>query len=126
MKVTLKIWRQPDGDAEGAFERYEDVEIDQDASLLELLDVLNDNLLQAGKRPVAFDHDCREGICGSCSLLIDDIPHGPRQVTSCQIYMRDFTDGQEITIEPFRATPFPVLRDLMVDRSPLDRIVESV
>ena len=90
-----------------------------------MLDVLNDRLLEAGERPVAFDHDCREGICGSCSLLIDDMPHGPRQVTSCQIYMRDFEDGQEITVEPFRATAFPVLRDLMVDRSPLDRIVES-
>jgi succinate dehydrogenase / fumarate reductase, iron-sulfur subunit len=125
MKVTLKIWRQPDGGSEGTFERYEGVEIDEDASFLEMLDVLNDRLLEAGERPVAFDHDCREGICGACSLLVDDIPHGPRQVTSCQIYMRDFEDGQEITIEPFRATAFPVLRDLMVDRSPLDRVVES-
>ena len=125
MKVTLKIWRQPSAEADGEFERYEDVEIDEDASFLEMLDVLNDRLLEAGERPVAFDHDCREGICGACSLLIDDMPHGPRQVTSCQIYMRDFEDGQEITVEPFRATPFPVMRDLMVDRSPLDRIVES-
>ena len=125
MQVTLKVWRQPSEEAEGGFERYENVEIDEDASFLEMLDVLNDRLLEAGESPVAFDHDCREGICGSCSLLIDDMPHGPRQVTSCQVYMRDFADGQEITVEPFRATAFPVLRDLIVDRSPLDRIIES-
>ena len=125
MKVTLNVWRQADARSEGEFERYEDVEIDEDASFLEMLDVLNDGLLEAGERPVAFDHDCREGICGSCSLLIDDMPHGPRQVTSCQIYMRDFEDGAELTVEPFRSTAFPVLRDLIVDRSPLDRIVEA-
>jgi succinate dehydrogenase / fumarate reductase, iron-sulfur subunit len=125
VRVTLNIWRQPDPQSEGTFERYEDVEIDEDASFLEMLDVLNDRLLTDGRSPVAFDHDCREGICGTCSLLIDDMPHGPRQVTSCQIYMRDFEDGAEITVEPFRATAFPVLRDLIVDRSPLDRIVES-
>ena len=124
MKVGLKIWRQPDREAAGEFERHE-VEIDEDASFLEMLDVLNDRLVAEGKRPIAFDHDCREGICGSCSLVIDGTPHGPRQVTSCQIYMRDFEDGAEITVEPFRSTSFPVLRDLIVDRSPLDRIIEA-
>jgi succinate dehydrogenase / fumarate reductase iron-sulfur subunit len=124
VKVVLNVWRQPDTEAQGAFERH-DVEIDEDASLLETLDVLNDELVAQGRRPIAFDHDCREGICGSCSLVIDGIPHGPRQVTSCQIYMRDFEDGAELTIEPFRSTSFPVLRDLIVDRSPLDRIIEA-
>ena len=125
MRITLNVWRQADLAAEGGFERYEVAEIDPDASFLEMLDVLNDRLVSEGKRAIAFDHDCREGICGSCSLLIDGTPHGPRQVTSCQIYMRDFADGAEITVEPFRNTAFPVLRDLIVDRSPLDRIIES-
>lgn len=125
MRLTLNVWRQADSGSEGAFERYEDVEIDADASFLEMLDVLNDRLLTEGRKPIAFDHDCREGICGSCSLVIDGMPHGPRQVTSCQIYMRDFEDGAELRVEPYRSTAFPVLRDLMVDRSPLDRIVES-
>jgi succinate dehydrogenase / fumarate reductase iron-sulfur subunit len=124
VRVGLRIWRQPDRDSAGEFERHE-VEIDADASFLEMLDVLNDRLVAEGKRPVAFDHDCREGICGACSLVVDGTPHGPRQVTSCQIYMRDFEDGAELTVEPFRSTAFPVLRDLIVDRSPLDRIVEA-
>ena len=124
MRVGLRIWRQPDRESTGEFERHE-VEIDADASFLEMLDVLNDRLVAEGKRPVAFDHDCREGICGACSLVIDGTPHGPRQVTSCQIYMRDFSDGAELTVEPFRSNSFPVLRDLIVDRSPLDRIVEA-
>jgi succinate dehydrogenase / fumarate reductase, iron-sulfur subunit len=110
VKIGLRIWRQADREAAGEFE---------------MLDVLNDRLVADGKRPVAFDHDCREGICGSCSLVIDGIPHGPRQVTSCQVYMRDFEDGAEITVEPFRSNSFPVLRDLIVDRSPLDRIIEA-
>ena len=124
MRVALKVWRQADRDSEGGFERY-DVEIDEDASFLEMLDVLNDRLVAEGGRPIAFDHDCREGICGACSLVIDGMPHGPRQVTSCQVYMRDFEHGAELTVEPFRATALPVLRDLIVDRSPLDRIIES-
>jgi succinate dehydrogenase / fumarate reductase iron-sulfur subunit len=124
VKVGLKIWRQPDRESEGEFERHE-VEIDADASFLEMLDVLNDRLVAEGKRPVAFDHDCREGICGACSLVIDGTPHGPRQVTSCQIYMRDFQDGAELTVEPFRSNSFPVLRDLIVDRSAFDRITEA-
>ncbi len=125
MRVTLNVWRQANLVAEGAFERYEIADIDPEASFLEMLDVLNDRLVSEGKRAIAFDHDCREGICGSCSLVLDGIPHGPRQVTSCQVYMRDFADGAEITVEPFRSTPFPVLRDLIVDRSPLDRIIEA-
>jgi succinate dehydrogenase / fumarate reductase iron-sulfur subunit len=125
VRVDLEIWRQAGPEEPGAFERYEDVEIDSDASFLELLDVLNDRLLVEGRRPVAFDHDCREGICGSCSLVIDGTPHGPRRVTSCQIYMRDFADGALIRVEPFRSTAFPVLRDLVVDRGAFDRIVEA-
>ena len=125
MRVSLDIWRQESAEAEGRFEPYEDLEIDEDASFLEMLDVLNDRLLVEGKRPVAFDHDCREGICGSCSLVIDGMPHGPRQVTSCQMYMRDFADGSRIRVEPFRSNSLPVQRDLMVDRSPLDRIIAS-
>ena len=125
MRITLDVWRQPDSGAAGAFERYENVEIDGDASFLEMLDVLNDGLVAEGRRPIAFDHDCREGICGSCSLVLDGLPHGPRQVTSCQVYMRDFEDGATIRVEPFRSTAFPVLRDLIVDRSPLDRVIEA-
>ena len=125
MRVSLNVWRQPDAASAGGFERHEGIEIDEDASFLEMLDVLNDRLVAEGERPIAFDHDCREGICGACSLVIDGTPHGPRQVTSCQVYMRDFADGAEITVEPFRSTSFPVLRDLIVDRSPLDRIIES-
>ncbi len=124
MRVSLNVWRQADSASSGEFEHHE-VEIDGDASFLEMLDVLNDRLVEEGKRPVAFDHDCREGICGSCSLVIDGTPHGRRQVTTCQVYMRDFEDGAQITVEPFRSNSFPVLRDLIVDRSPLDRIIEA-
>ena len=125
MKLALNVWRQENLVAKGRFERYEVDDIDPDASFLEMLDVLNDQLVSEGGAPIAFDHDCREGICGACSLVIDGAPHGPRQVTSCQTYMRDFEDGAEIRVEPFRNTAFPVLRDLIVDRSPLDRIVEA-
>jgi succinate dehydrogenase / fumarate reductase iron-sulfur subunit len=125
VNVTLRVWRQAGPEAPGEFERHEVPDIDPEASFLEMLDVLNERLVHEGKRAIAFDSDCREGICGSCSLVIDGQPHGPRQVTSCQVYMRDFEDGAEITVEPFRVTPFPVLRDLVVDRSPLDRIVEA-
>lgn len=125
MNLTLNIWRQDDAEASGRFERHEITDMDGDASFLEMLDVLNDRLIAEGKRAIAFDHDCREGICGSCSLQIDGIPHGPKQVTSCQVYMRDFEDGAEITVEPFRSAAFPVLRDLIVDRSALDRVVEA-
>jgi succinate dehydrogenase / fumarate reductase iron-sulfur subunit len=125
VRFSLNVWRQANPESDGAFERHEVEGIDGDASMLEMLDVLNERIIEAGGTAISFDSDCREGICGACSLLIDGTPHGPRQVTSCQIFMRDFPDGAEITIEPFRATPFPVIRDLVVDRSPLDRIIEA-
>lgn len=125
MNFVLKIWRQAAGAADGAFERHEVTDIDPDASMLEMLDVLNERIVAGGGSAISFDSDCREGICGQCSLLINGFAHGPRQVTSCQVYMRDFADGEEITIEPFRNSAFPVLRDLIVDRSPLDRIIQA-
>jgi succinate dehydrogenase / fumarate reductase iron-sulfur subunit len=125
VNFKLRVWRQPNPEAEGNWERYEVTDIDSEASFLEMLDVLNDRLLSEGQRPIAFDYDCREGICGSCALMIDGQAHGPRQVTSCQVFMRDFEDGAEISVEPFRSSAFPVLRDLIVDRSALDRIVEA-
>ncbi|MGI8727914.1 MAG: succinate dehydrogenase/fumarate reductase iron-sulfur subunit, partial [Solirubrobacterales bacterium] len=125
MKFTLNIWRQSGTDADGHYERHEVAEIDPDASFLEMLDILNERLIHDGGDAISFDSDCREGICGSCDLLIDGYAHGPRQVTSCQTFMREFDDGAEITVEPFRATPFPVIKDLVVDRSPLDRIIEA-
>jgi succinate dehydrogenase / fumarate reductase iron-sulfur subunit len=125
VNFKLRVWRQPNPQAEGNWEHYEVTDIDSEASFLEMLDVLNDRLLSEGQRPIAFDYDCREGICGSCALMIDGQPHGPRQVTSCQVFMRDFEDGAEISVEPFRSSAFPVLRDLIVDRSALDRIVEA-
>jgi succinate dehydrogenase / fumarate reductase iron-sulfur subunit len=109
----------------GRFVDYPVEDIDGEASFLEMLDVLNERLVRDGERAIAFDSDCREGICGACSLLIGGTPHGPKQVTTCQLFMREFSDGAEITVEPFRATAFPVIRDLMVDRSALDRIVEA-
>ena len=124
MRVVLNIWRQPDSRAKGEFERHE-VEIDADASFLEMLDVLNDRLVAEGKRPVAFDHDCREGICGSCGLMINGIAHGPKQTTTCQLHMRSFSDGDKIDIEPWRSGAFPVIKDLVVDRSALDRIIAA-
>jgi len=125
VRLTLNIWRQENADAEGRFERHEVDDVDPDASFPEMLDVLNDRLVTEDKRPIAFDTDCREGICGTCGLTIDGIPHGPKQVTSCQVYMRDFDDGAEISVEPFRSSNFPVLRDLVVDRSALDRVIEA-
>ena len=125
MNFTLRVWRQANPEAEGDWHRYEVADIDSEASLLEMLDVLNERLVAEGERAIAFDSDCREGICGACSLTIDSTPHGPRRVTSCQIYMRDFPNEAEITVEPFRNSAFPVLRDLVTDRSALDRIVEA-
>ena len=123
MNFTLKIWRQKDAKAKGGFETYKVENISADTSFLEMLDILNNNLIHEGKEPVAFDHDCREGICGMCSLHIDGHAHGPSQaVTTCQIYMRKFKDGDTIYIEPFRAKAFPVIKDLMVDRKAYDRI----
>jgi len=125
VNFVLDVWRQTDGSEAGAFERHEVEDIDPDASMLEMLDVLNERIISEGGSAIAFDSDCREGICGSCSLLIDGYPHGPRQVTSCQVFMRDFPDGSGIKIEPFRSSAFGVIRDLVVDRSPLDRIVQA-
>lgn len=126
MNLTLKVWRQKNADSPGAFETYEVKDVSEDSSFLEMLDILSEDLVEQGKEPVAFDHDCREGICGMCSMTINGIPHGPeRATTACQLHMRHFRDGQTITIEPWRAKPFPVMKDLIVDRSPLDRIIQA-
>jgi succinate dehydrogenase / fumarate reductase iron-sulfur subunit len=126
MKLTLKIWRQEDANSKGNFETYKIDNIEGDMSFLEMLDVLNDGLVREGKEPVEFDHDCREGICGSCSLQINGEPHGPdRKITTCQLHMRRFNDGDTIVIEPFRARSFPIIKDLIVDRSAFDRIQQA-
>jgi succinate dehydrogenase / fumarate reductase iron-sulfur subunit len=126
MKLTLNIWRQKDKNSKGQFENYKLNEVSPDMSFLEMLDVLNEDLLHKGDEPVAFDHDCREGICGACSMTINGRPHGPeKQTTTCQLHMRKFNDGETITIEPFRAKPFPVIRDLIVDRTSFDRIQQA-
>lgn len=123
MKLTLKIWRQKNAQAKGQMVTYPIDGIDGDMSFLEMMDVLNNKLINEGEEPVTFDHDCREGICGSCSMFINGEAHGPdRQVTTCQLHMRKFKDGDTITIEPWRAAGFPVIKDLMVDRSAFDRI----
>jgi succinate dehydrogenase / fumarate reductase, iron-sulfur subunit len=122
MKLNLKIWRQSEPSSPGQFVEYR-VEGQPDLSFLELLDVLNEQLIQAGELPVEFDHDCREGICGSCGMMINGQAHGPQSRTSvCQLYLRNFADGDHITVEPWRATAFPIVKDLVVDRSALDRI----
>lgn len=126
MKLTLKIWRQKNNKAKGEFKTYPIDGIEGDMSFLEMLDILNEQLINKDEEPVHFDHDCREGICGTCSLQINGRPHGPeRLVTTCQLHMRSFKDGDTITIEPFRATAFPVIRDLMVDRSSFERIQQA-
>ena len=126
MKLFLKIWRQNNSKAKGEIVKYEIDEISPDMSFLEMLDVLNEKLIVEGNDPVAFDHDCREGICGSCSLFINGRAHGPdRGITTCQLHMRKFKDGDTITIEPFRANSFPIIKDLVVDRTSFDRIQQS-
>ena len=126
MNLTLKVRRQPKKDVGGTFEEYSLKDVSEDSSFLEMLDILNEDLVAEGKEPVAFDHDCREGICGMCSMTINGIPHGPEKATTaCQLHMRHFHDGQTITIEPWRAKPFPVMKDLVVDRTPFDRIIQS-
>lgn len=125
MKLTLKIWRQKNAADAGGFVTYPIDGISKDMSFLEMMDVLNEELTGKNQDPVHFDHDCREGICGTCSLYIDGKPHGPLQTTTCQLHMRSFTDGDVITIEPWRAKAFPVLKDLVVDRSAFDRIIQS-
>jgi succinate dehydrogenase / fumarate reductase iron-sulfur subunit len=124
--ITLRIWRQSGPADAGRFDTYVIERISDEASFLEMLDILNERLIADGKEAVVFDHDCREGICGTCSLMIDGQAHGPQKGTAtCQLHMRKFSSGDTITIEPWRASAFPVIKDLMVDRSPLDRIVES-
>jgi succinate dehydrogenase / fumarate reductase iron-sulfur subunit len=126
MKLTLKIWRQQNANSKGSLVTYPIDGIEGDMSFLEMLDVLNSELIEKGEEPVVFDHDCREGICGSCSLMINGEPHGPdRLITTCQLHMRRFNDGDTIVIEPFRARAFPVIKDLMVDRSAFDRIQQA-
>lgn len=126
MNLTLKVWRQQNSKAEGKFETYQVKNISHEMSFLEMIDVLNEQLIGEGAEPVAFDHDCREGICGMCSMYIDGKPHGPWQAnTTCQLHMRAFKDGDTITIEPWRANAFPVVKDLIVDRSAFDRIIQA-
>jgi succinate dehydrogenase / fumarate reductase iron-sulfur subunit len=126
MRLTLHVWRQAGPNASGRFERYEVAEAHEHMSFLEMLDVLNGHLIEQGKEPIAFEHDCREGICGSCGMVINGRPHGPvKQVTACQLHMRSFKDGDEIWLEPWRSSAFPVLKDLVVDRSALDRIIQA-
>ncbi len=126
MKLTLKIWRQENANAKGSMQTYPIDGVEGDMSFLEMLDVLNEQIINEGKDPVVFDHDCREGICGSCSLQINGEPHGPdRLVTTCQLHMRKFNDGDTIVIEPFRAKAFPVIKDLMIDRTAFERIQQA-
>jgi succinate dehydrogenase / fumarate reductase iron-sulfur subunit len=126
MRLVLQVWRQAGPSAPGRFVRYEVSDVSPDMSFLELLDVLNESLVARKEEPIAFDHDCREGICGSCGMVINGRPHGPRRATTaCQLHMRQFADGEEIWIEPWRARPFPVLKDLVVDRNAFDRIVQA-
>jgi succinate dehydrogenase / fumarate reductase iron-sulfur subunit len=126
MKLVLNIWRQSGPKAAGRLVRYELDDVSPDMSFLEMLDVLNEKLLARGEEPVAFDHDCREGICGSCGFVIDGVAHGPKPATTvCQLHMRHYQDGAELVLEPWRARAFPVLRDLVVDRTAFDRVVES-
>jgi succinate dehydrogenase / fumarate reductase iron-sulfur subunit len=126
MNLTLHVWRQASTKSAGRFELYDAKDISPHMSFLEMLDTVNERLTEAGKEPIAFEHDCREGICGSCGIVINGVPHGPKpRVTVCQLHMRTFSDGDEIWIEPWRAKAFPVLKDLVVDRTALDRIIQA-
>ncbi|MFL5494267.1 MAG: succinate dehydrogenase/fumarate reductase iron-sulfur subunit [Gemmatimonadales bacterium] len=126
MNLTLHVWRQTGPQAKGRLVRYDARDVSPDMSFLEMLDVVNEGLMERGEPPIAFDHDCREGICGSCSLMINGVAHGPNRGTAtCQLHMRSFRDGQEIYVEPWRARAFPVIRDLVVDRTALDRIIAA-
>ena len=126
MNFNVKIWRQRNAKAKGHFETYRIEDIESDASFLEMLDILNEKLIREGIDPVSFDHDCREGICGACSLYIDGRAHGPDdQVTTCQLFMRHFKDGATITVEPWRSSAFPVIKDLVVDRTAYDKILQA-
>ena len=126
MNLTLHVWRQAGPDQAGAFETHQASDVSPDMSFLEMLDEVNEALTKAGAEPIAFEHDCREVICGACGMMINGVPHGPKTMTTtCQLHMRKFRDGDEIWIEPWRATAFPILKDLVVDRSPFDRIIEA-
>lgn len=126
MKLNLKVWRQKNAKTKGRFENYELDHVSEEMSFLEMIDVLNEQLIVDGKEPIAFDHDCREGICGSCAMYINGRPHGPwHATTACQLHMRAFKDGDTVVVEPFRANSFPVLKDLMIDRSAFDRIIQA-
>ena len=126
MNLTLRVWRQTGPDAPGRFETYQADGISPEASFLEMLDIVNERLERSGQEPIVFDHDCREGICGSCGVMIDGVPHGPQLGTAtCQLHMRKFDDGATVVVEPWRVAAFPVVRDLMVDRSAFDRIIEA-
>jgi succinate dehydrogenase / fumarate reductase iron-sulfur subunit len=125
VRLTLKIWRQPNAEAKGALHTYEVDDISEDMSFLEMLDVLNEGLNEKDEEPIAFDSDCREGICGTCGLMVNGEAHGPEVTTVCQLHMRSFKDGDTITIEPWRADAFPVLKDLCVDRGSLDRMIQA-
>ncbi len=126
MKITLKVWRQKNNQTKGQFETHQLEHVSEDMSFLEMFDVLNEQLITEGKDPIVFDHDCREGICGMCSMYINGRPHGPKNaVTTCQLHMRSFNDGDTIVVEPWRAAAFPVLKDLSVDRTSFDRIMSA-
>ncbi|TDQ48014.1 succinate dehydrogenase/fumarate reductase iron-sulfur subunit [Actinorugispora endophytica] len=125
MNITLRVWRQKGKDDEGRMVSYQVEDVSQDMSFLEMLDVLNEKLTVAGEDPIAFDHDCREGICGACGVVINGIAHGPEVTTTCQLHMRSFKDGDTIDVEPWRAKAFPVIKDLVVDRGSLDRIIQA-
>src|SRR6267143_200991 len=126
MNLTLKVWRQKNANAPGRFETYEAKDVIPDMSFLEMLDVVNEELIARGEEPIAFDSDCREGICGTCSLVINGTPHGGQKGTTvCQLHMRKFNDGDTITIEPWRARAFPILKDLVADRTAFDRIIQA-
>ena len=126
LKLLLKVWRQSGPNDEGHFETYTPNGINEDMSFLEMLDVVNEDLIAQGNEPIAFDHDCREGICGSCGMVINGVPHGPKKMTTtCQLHMRNFKTGDTITVEPWRSTSFPVIKDLVVDRSPFDKIIQA-
>ena len=126
MNLTLHVWRQKNARSEGRFVTYQAKEISPDMSFLEMLDIVNEGLIGKGEDPIAFDHDCREGICGMCGVVVNGAPHGPRQATTaCQLHMRSFRDGDEVVLEPWRAKAFPVLKDLIVDRGAFDRIIAA-
>lgn len=125
MKVTLKVWRQKNKTSKGEFKTYQLDDVSSDMSFLEMFDVLNADLIKKGEEPIAFDHDCREGICGTCSMYINGRPHGPLQTTTCQLHMRTFKDGDTIVVEPWRAKAFPVIKDLIVDRTAFDRVQQA-